>query len=59
MRAQLREPLETTPKKVKAKEPEETAILDTMITSLAGLLDEKGVVSQEEWEQRIKKNLKG
>ncbi len=46
------------PKKSKDKE-DEVDLLDTMITSLAELLDEKGVVSQEEWEQRIKKNLKG
>lgn len=45
-------------KKSKDKE-DEVDLLDTMITSLAELLDEKGVVSQEEWEQRIKKNLKG
>lgn len=45
------------PKKSKDKEGE-VDLLDTMITSLAELLDEKGVVSQEEWEQRIKKNLK-
>jgi hypothetical protein len=29
-----------------------------MITSLVELLEEKGVISPQEWEQRIKKNLK-
>ena len=44
------------PKKAKADEAD---VLDTMITSLAELLEEKGVITQEEWEQRIRKNLKG
>ena len=38
---------------------EDIEILDTMITSLAELLEEKGLITQEEWEQKIKKNLKG
>ncbi len=38
---------------------EDTEVLDTMITSLAELLEEKGLITQEEWEQKIKKNLKG
>ena len=46
------------PKRAKAKGSDEADVLDTMITSLVEILDEKGVVSQEEWEQRIKKNLK-
>jgi len=29
-----------------------------MLTSLVDLLEEKGVITQEEWEQKIKKNLK-
>jgi len=29
-----------------------------MLASLAELLEEKGVITQEEWEQKIKKNLK-
>jgi hypothetical protein len=33
---------------------EEVDLLDTMLTSLVELLEEKGVVSQKEWEQRIK-----
>lgn len=37
----------------------ETDVLDTMITALAELLEEKGVITQEEWEEKIQKNLKG
>ncbi len=44
-----------TPKKSK---DEEIDTLDTMLASLVELLEEKGVVTQEEWEQKIKKNLK-
>jgi len=47
-------------KKGKSKiKDDEVNILDTMITSLAELLEEKGVITQEEWENKIKKNLKG
>jgi hypothetical protein len=42
-------------KKAKADEAD---ILDTMITSLAELLEEKGLNTQEEWEQKIQKNLR-
>ncbi len=41
-----------------AKKDEDSDVLDTMITSLAKLLEEKGYINQEEWEQKIKKNLK-
>lgn len=40
------------------KEDSDTDVLNTMITSLAELLEEKGYITQEEWEQKIKKNLK-
>lgn len=46
------------PKKSRVK-ADEADTLDTMITSLAELLEEKGVITQEEWEQRIKRNLEG
>ncbi len=46
------------PKKVKS-EDEDHEILDAMVTSLAELLEDKGIIRQEEWEQKIKKNLKG
>ncbi len=45
------------PKKAKAQDSE-LEVMDAMITSLAELLEEKGVITQEEWEQRIKKGLK-
>lgn len=50
--------MESTPKKSKVK-ADEADTLDAMITSLAELLEEKGVLTQEEWEQKVKKNLKG
>jgi hypothetical protein len=43
-------------KKVKADDAD---VLDSMITSLTELSEEKGVITQEEWEQKIQKNLKG
>jgi hypothetical protein len=49
--------VEKVPKKAKGKD-NEVDVLDTMITALVELLGEKGVITQEEWEQRIKKNLK-
>jgi ElaB/YqjD/DUF883 family membrane-anchored ribosome-binding protein len=46
-------------KKSKTRELEETVeMLDTMLTSLAEVLSEKGVITQEEWEDKIKKKLK-
>jgi hypothetical protein len=36
---------------------EEIDLLDTMLTSLIELLEEKGIVSQEEWEKRIKERV--
>jgi len=36
----------------------EIDLLDTMLTSLVELLEEKGIVTQEEWEKRIKENVK-
>lgn len=36
---------------------EEIDLLDTMLSSLVELLEEKGVVSQEEWEKRIKRRV--
>ena len=36
----------------------DTDLLDTVITSLAELLEGEGIITQEEWEQKIKKNLK-
>jgi len=36
---------------------EEVDLLDTMLSSLVELLEEKGVLTQEEWEKRIKKRV--
>jgi DNA-binding HxlR family transcriptional regulator len=36
---------------------EEVDLLDTMLTSLVEILEEKGIVTQEEWEKRIKKRV--
>jgi len=44
-------------KKARRVLAEEIDLLDTMITSLEELLEEKGVVTQEEWEKRIKERV--
>jgi hypothetical protein len=44
-------------KGVKRDLAEEIDLLDTMLSSLVELLEEKGVVSQEEWEKRIKERV--
>jgi hypothetical protein len=46
-------------KKANAKREvgEEIDLLDTMLTSLVELLEEKGVLTQEEWEKRIKSHV--
>ncbi len=43
--------------KIKRDLAEEVDLLDTMLTSLVELLEEKGVVTQEEWEKRIKERV--
>jgi hypothetical protein len=37
---------------------EEIDLLDTMLTSLVELLEQKGILTQEEWERKIEKNVK-
>jgi len=37
---------------------EEIAILDDMLDSLVELLEEKGILTTEEWEAKIKKKLR-
>lgn len=37
---------------------EEIDLLDTMLASLVELLEDKGIITQEEWEKRIKKRIK-
>ena len=43
--------------KVKREISEEIDLLDTMVSSLVELLEEKGILTQEEWEQKIKKQV--
>lgn len=44
-----------TPKKDVVKQPaEELDTFDIMLSSLVELLEEKGIVTQEEWENKIK-----
>lgn len=38
---------------------EEIDLLDDMLTSLVELLEEKGIITQEEWEKKIKQKIKG
>ena len=45
-------------KRPKRELAEEIDLLDTMLSSLVELLEEKGVLTQAEWEQKIKKNTK-
>ncbi len=43
--------------KPKRELAEEVDLLDTMLTSLVELLEEKGVLTHEEWEKHIKKRI--
>lgn len=43
--------------KRKRKKIDEIRILDEMLCSLVELLEEKGFITREEWESRIKKRL--
>jgi hypothetical protein len=45
-------------KGVKRDLAEEIDLLDTMLSSLVELLEEKGVITQEEWEKRIKERVR-
>ena len=44
-------------KGVKRDLAEEIDLLDTMLSSLVELLEEKGIVTQQEWEKRIKERV--
>ncbi|MDH5779099.1 MAG: hypothetical protein OEZ29_00715 [Candidatus Bathyarchaeota archaeon] len=44
--------------KVKRAIAEEVDLLDTMLSSLVELLEEKGVITQQEWEKCIKERVK-
>jgi hypothetical protein len=43
--------------KVKREPNEEIDLLDTMLSSLVEILEEKGVLTQEEYEKRIMKKV--
>ncbi len=43
--------------KPKRELAEEVDLLDTMLSSLVELLEEKGVLTQAEWEKRVKKRV--
>jgi hypothetical protein len=38
---------------------DEIDLLDDMLTSLVELLEEKGILTQDEWEKKIKQRIKG
>ena len=44
--------------KLKRNLAEEIDLMDTMLTSLVELLEEKRILTQEEWEKRIKSKVK-
>lgn len=43
--------------KTKKQLTEEVELLDTMLSALVELLEEKGIVTQAEWEKRIKERV--
>lgn len=47
-------------KRVDHKEiEEEVDLLDDMLSSLVSLLEEKGIITQVEWERKIKQRIEG
>lgn len=46
------------PKRKGVSESRELDLLDDMLTALVDILEEKGFVTHEEWEKRIKMKLK-
>jgi len=44
--------------KVNREISEEIDLLDTMLSSLVELLEEKGIITQDEYEKRVKKKVK-
>jgi len=44
--------------KIKREPSEEIDLLDTMLSSLVEILEEKGVLTQEEYEKRIMEKVK-
>ena len=45
-------------KRPKRELAEEVDLLDTMLASLVELLEEKGILTQEEWEKQIKQRVR-
>jgi len=43
--------------KTKTELEEEVELLSTMLESLVQLLEEKGILTQDEWEKKIKGNV--
>jgi len=43
--------------KTKKELEEEVNLLSTMVESLVEILEQKGIVTQKEWEKRIKENV--
>ena len=43
--------------KPKRELAEEVDLLDTMLSSLVEILEEKGVLTQQEWEKRVKERV--
>ena len=39
------------------KKDEDVELLDTMLTSLVDLLEEKGILTHKEWDEKVKENL--
>jgi len=46
--------MKTTKKNLAKELAEELDVFDIMLSALVELLEEKGIISQEEWENRIK-----
>jgi hypothetical protein len=44
--------------KSKRELEEEIDLLDDMLTSLAEVLEDKGIITQEDWERKIKQRVK-
>ena len=43
--------------KTKKELTEEVELLDTMLSALVELLEEKGIITQKEWEQHFKERI--
>jgi DNA-binding HxlR family transcriptional regulator len=44
--------------RIKRETDEEIDLLDTMLSSLVELLEEKGIITQKEYEKRIKEKVR-